>query len=291
MPPFDSASLPSPTPARAAGLRFLARRLSAAPLPPCTGRSRPRDPPASPDLHPAHAARHRVSGDPCDGAAHVAQLFAVARLRRDVPAGGSRGHGTRPYVPQSVRHRIASARRGRNLCRGRDALHAGARGRGHPALRGDALGTRLRTGHRRRRAGFGVAGRARVAHAAARAHRAGARDAVLRISDGPVARVGLRALPARRHRVPHAGGRSAPASRRRQRTGRCLGNAGNGRRPGRAAHLPAGRPAAAHRVEIGGARRRVAHEAIRGRQRRRAGRARLGLASGHAAPGRRRSRA
>ena len=47
----------------------------------------------------------------------------------------------------------------------------------------------------------------------------------------------------------------------------------------RTARLPARRSAAAHRLEVGRARRRLAHETVRRRQRRRARRARLGFAA------------
>ena len=53
---LDARVQPWRTPAPAAA-RFVARRLSAAPLPPRARRSRSRHPAASPDLHPAHAAR------------------------------------------------------------------------------------------------------------------------------------------------------------------------------------------------------------------------------------------
>ena len=86
-------------------------------------------------------------------------------------------------------------------------------------------------------------------------------------------------FPLGRHRVPDAGSRSASAADRRIRPGRRLGDARRRRRSRRPAHLPAGRSAAAHRVEVGRARRRMAHEAVRGRQRRRARRPRLGLAA------------
>ena len=98
-----------------------------------------------------------------DDAAHVAQLLAVARLRRDVHAGRARRHGARPHVPQSVGHRAAPARRRRDVRRRRHAVHARAGRRRHAPVRGDAHGARLQLGDRRRRARFRAAGRARIA--------------------------------------------------------------------------------------------------------------------------------
>jgi uncharacterized protein (DUF58 family) len=57
---------------------------------------------------------------------------------------GTARHGARAHVPQSVRHRVAAARRRRNLRRRRHALHPRAGGRGNASIRRGARGARLR---------------------------------------------------------------------------------------------------------------------------------------------------
>ena len=192
----------------------------------------------------------------------------------DVPAVGLVGCGAAAHVPQSRRHRAAAARRRRDLrrrrrCRSRSPLAGGAlRARAVIARR-----ARVRAGRRstcrptarcRSRSSVPAPRRGRLA--------ARARHAVLRLSAGTVARLGVRPLPAGRHRV--SGARAARAAAAAGRRGDDAGSpsARRRRRPRRAAQLPARRPAAARRVEGGRARRRLVHQAVRRRRRRRPGR-------------------
>ena len=201
-----------------------------------------------------------------DHAGHVAQLRAVARLHGDVPALRAGRRGAAAHVSATSRAwRFARLPPAKPLpatrCRSRFRSRAAARTRTAIALATrDGAAVDGRHSRRRRAAGDG-----RRACAATRPPSARPGDAVLRLSARPVARLGLRPFSARRHRVPGAGARCAAAAARR-RGRRCrrdgAGRHGRSRRPAR---LPGRRSDAAHRLEGGRARRRLAHQAVRGR--------------------------
>ena len=103
----------------------------------------------------------------------------------------------------------------------------------------------------------------------ARPRRARTRDVVVGLSARTVAWLGLRPLSARRRRVPGARSRCAAAARGRDGQ-RCAAAVARRRcRSCGTARIPAGRSAAARRVEGGRARRRLVHQAVRRRRRRR----------------------
>src|SRR6185312_3575084 len=232
------------------------------------------------DLHPAHAARRSDARHARGDARRVAQLRHLARLRRHVPARRARGRRAPAHVPQPRGHRAQAARRRRDLCRRPRRVRARARCR-HGGPRADRARRRRRRRHarrRRRRRHRDAVDRAR--RRAPRPPAARPRHAVVVVSARPVARVGVRALSARGHRVRGTGGRraAAAAGHRRRRCERARPQ--RRRRPRRRQAVPARRPAVARRVEGGRARRRLGFESVRGQRRRRCRRARLGGVAG-----------
>ena len=189
----------------------------------------------------------------------VAQLRAVAGLRRDVPAGRARGGGAAAHVSQSRRHRGHAAGRGRDFAGGVIAFTlALARGIG------GALGIRARRARARRRR-VDIAAGARVAVTLDVAAPQRGRLALGRVtlsSDFPLGLwrgwayvhfplAGI-VFPAPRSRappLPRGAWRRRSPSRGRERRRRSRGPA----------RIPARRPAAARRLESRRARRRLVH--------------------------------
>ncbi len=184
-------------------------------------RSRPGGAAPSPYLHPSdparacadrHARHHAGDGD---------ELRALARPRADVSCRRAGCLRVAAHLAQSRRHRGLAARRRRGLRRIGDDLYPVARqfGRGTARYRRRApIGRRGndRSARGRDPPGAGDRDRAPARPGASRPH-----YAVDRLSAGLMARLGVRAFSARRHRLSGAGIAAAAAATSASRVSTC----------------------------------------------------------------------